>query len=146
MSIPHIVSAGVLIQSLDRYLLCHSTCYSNKETGRRWGIPKGEVDQGEQPYATSIREVLEETGLNLVSLGVIPDKKIFAEGDLSTPVYTKHLIVFKAIDEEGILQKESLYCHSNITGTDVPEVDRFGWYTKEEARRIVYPSQQFLFK
>jgi 8-oxo-dGTP diphosphatase len=28
-----------------------------------WALPKGQVDRGEQPLATALREVLEETGL-----------------------------------------------------------------------------------
>jgi 8-oxo-dGTP diphosphatase len=31
--------------------------------GRRWGLPKGHVEEGEKVLETAIREVLEETGL-----------------------------------------------------------------------------------
>lgn len=31
--------------------------------GRRWGLPKGHVEEGERVLETAIREVLEETGL-----------------------------------------------------------------------------------
>lgn len=33
---------------------------------RKWGLPKGKVDEGEQPRQAAIREVKEETGLTFV--------------------------------------------------------------------------------
>ena len=53
------LSAGVVIARLGdgepHYLLLRAYNY--------WDFPKGEVEQGEDPLATAIREVKEETGL-----------------------------------------------------------------------------------
>jgi 8-oxo-dGTP pyrophosphatase MutT (NUDIX family) len=139
----HIISAGILIQSKDKYLLGHSTALYDIDNGRRWGVPKGEVDPGESPYDTVLREVEEETGLNLQHLGILPERTpIMTLSFTVKDRYTKDIIVYHVIDEEGVLQHEHLVCKSYITGTNVPELDDFRWVTKTQARAIIAKSQE----
>ena len=41
--------------------------------GRYWGLPKGNVERGESPAQTALREIAEETGLPLSALTVTGD-------------------------------------------------------------------------
>lgn len=38
--------------------------------GRYWGLPKGNVEPGERPEETALREIAEETGLDAASLQI----------------------------------------------------------------------------
>tara|TARA_Y100001973_G_scaffold97326_1_gene153226 strand:- start:55 stop:441 length:387 start_codon:yes stop_codon:yes gene_type:complete len=52
--------AGILIKYNDEYMLCKRS--SNKKD---WSIPKGHIQQGEQPLEGAIRELEEETAIQL---------------------------------------------------------------------------------
>lgn len=41
--------------------------------GRNWGFPKGGLEQGETPRDAALREVSEETGLDLATLRIVAD-------------------------------------------------------------------------
>ena len=61
-------SAGFLIKSRGRYLICHSTqdpSYKYSELDPFWTIPKGIVEMGESFLIAAIRETKEETGIDL---------------------------------------------------------------------------------
>ena len=64
------VSAGILVFKKEKdtlhFLLAHpgGPFYKNKDEGS-WGIPKGLVEEGEEPLTTAKREFLEETNLKL---------------------------------------------------------------------------------
>ena len=64
------ISAGILIYKKQEdaiyFLLAHpgGPYYKNKDIGT-WGIPKGLVEEGEEPLAAAQREFLEETNLVL---------------------------------------------------------------------------------
>lgn len=57
------VGVGVAVVEMGKLLLVRRRM--NPERGK-WSLPAGFVDQGEDPRATAAREVLEETGLNVV--------------------------------------------------------------------------------
>ena len=61
-----LTSAGFLIKSADLYLVCHAT---NRKppaaTDCSWTISKGIVDAGETPIEAAMRELKEETGIDL---------------------------------------------------------------------------------
>tara|TARA_Y100001963_G_C6438379_1_gene290221 strand:+ start:48 stop:434 length:387 start_codon:yes stop_codon:yes gene_type:complete len=52
--------AGIIIQYKDKYMLCKRS--SNRKD---WSIPKGHIQQGEQPLEGAIRELEEETAIQL---------------------------------------------------------------------------------
>ena len=43
------------------------------KTRPAWGIPKGHIDDGEEPESCATREVLEETGVSVVLEDRLPD-------------------------------------------------------------------------
>lgn len=154
----HFISCGFLIQSKDRFLLCHP---SNLRVGKLkgdqgWGLPKGKVDSPEESkYKCALRETKEETGLDLITLQERGYKIDISE----TPVYnveylthhqgeqiSKEIHIFHAVEKSGSLQNEYINCPSLVENTNIPEMDDFRWVTAEEARRICTRSLKDLFE
>jgi 8-oxo-dGTP pyrophosphatase MutT (NUDIX family) len=117
-----LTSCGVIVTDGERILLGHAT------RSPRWDIPKGLAEPGESLAATAIRELSEETGL------------IAAEADLralGTHSYLrgKNLALF-AWPVMPLPATDSLHCRSTFAlpgGALVPEFDRFGLFTWDEA-------------
>lgn len=136
-------SAGLLLYRRDpdgpSVLLVHpgGPFWRNRDVGA-WQIPKGRIEDGEDPAAAAAREFEEETGIavacTLVSLGSFRQ----AGGKLV------HLFI-----SEGDLDPEAV--HSNMfevewpprSGTmqSFPEVDRAQWFDLASARAMMLTSQ-----
>ena len=92
-----------------------------------WALPKGVIDQGEDPEATAVREVAEETGAHGEPLGKLGDVRY---------VYTRRgTRVFKVV---------SFYLLRYTGGRlgDVPErfrheVEDVQWLALEEAPKLL---------
>lgn len=150
----HLTSCGFLIQSLDKYLLCHP---SNLRVGAKagdkgWGLPKGKVDnETESLLSCALRETKEETNLDLVlftNITVSPNP-IFSTSYLTNfngERVSKTIQIFFALDKDGILQKQPLSCPTMVEGTNIPEMDDFRWVTKVEAKKICTHSLKDLFE
>ena len=92
-----------------------------------WALPKGVIDRGEDPEATAVREVAEETGLRGRSLGKLGDVKY---------VYT--------LRGQRIFKVVSFYLVRHRGGRigDIPpqfarEVAEARWLPLEEAPRLL---------
>jgi putative (di)nucleoside polyphosphate hydrolase len=93
----------------------------------RWDIPKGVADPGESIAAAAVRELLEETGLevseeDLRPLGVFP---YLSGKDLALFVWIPPVMP----------DPQTLVCVSEFAwnGRMLPEFDKFGLFTFEEA-------------
>lgn len=142
-----VYSSGVLINSCGKVLLCHAT--NGKNTPRvndnRWGIPKGIIDAGETPEQTAIREVFEETGLDISNEELIKISELKYPSSMNGKRVFKILSVFKLIGDSDLVLKD-LNCTSMIPETpDLPEVDECIWVSPSVAQKICYPSQIVLF-
>jgi 8-oxo-dGTP pyrophosphatase MutT (NUDIX family) len=119
-------SAGVIVTDGQRLLLGHAS------RSPRWDIPKGGVEPGETLAQAARRELLEETGLAapveaLAPLGVFPYLR------------AKDLALF-ALAVPELPDPKTLSCGEFFTlpdGTRLPEFDRFGLFTREEALNVV---------
>jgi 8-oxo-dGTP pyrophosphatase MutT (NUDIX family) len=115
-------SCGVIVTDGTRLLLGHAT------RSPRWDIPKGGVEPGETLAAAACRELLEETGLAapeaaLLPLGVLPYLR------------NKDLALF-AWTVPALPDPKTLVCAEFFVladGTRLPEFDRFGLFTLDEA-------------
>ena len=119
------VSCGVLVSDGERLLLGHAT------RSPRWDIPKGVAEPGESLAAAARRELREETGIDapeaeMRPLGVFP---YLSGKDLALFLWTPHPMPDPHI----------LVCVSQFAwqGRMLPEFDRFGLFTREEALRLV---------
>lgn len=113
-------SCGVIVTDGERLLLGHAT------RSPRWDIPKGIAEPGESLAAAARRELLEETGLDapeteLRPLGVFP----YRSG--------KDLALFAWV--RPLPEPSTLACNSHFSwnGRMLPEFDRFGLFTLDEA-------------
>ena len=136
-------SAGILMHRREagriEVLLVHfgGPYWRNKDAGA-WSIPKGLVEPGEAPEAAARREFEEELGTRpagpLVPLGGLRQKggkqiEAFAlEGDLDADSIRSNMFTLEWPPGNGQLRS-------------YPEVDRARWFSIEEARTMILPSQ-----
>jgi 8-oxo-dGTP pyrophosphatase MutT (NUDIX family) len=119
-------SCGVIVTDRKRILLGHAT------RSPRWDIPKGTAEPDESFVDAAVRELHEETSLvaspdDLVALGV------------HTYLRDKDLALF-AWKLSQLPDPQSLTCSSHFAlpnGTLLPEFDRFGLFSWDEARSRV---------
>jgi predicted NUDIX family NTP pyrophosphohydrolase len=142
-------SAGLLVWRRGRgggaadveVLLAHpgGPLFVRKDDGH-WSIPKGELDDGEEPLAAANREFAEEIGVapppsDPVSLGEATQRSgkvnlIWAvEGDLDVTIVQSNLFPMEWPPHSGRIQ-------------EFPEIDRAGWFPVDQARQKVFASQE----
>ena len=86
-----------------------------------WGFPKGHVEPGETNEETAIREVLEETGLNIK---ILPDFSQKSEYTIQGKI-EKSVVIFlgETVETAYEMQRE--------------EIEECGWFTYDEALRVL---------
>ena len=114
--------------------------WRNRDDGA-WSIPKGEMDEGEDPAEAALRESMEEIGSTpegpLCSLGEIRQrggKRVYAfavEGDIDAGTIASNTFEIEWPPKSGRLQT-------------FPEVDRAGWFDLRAARVKIIESQRLL--
>ncbi len=137
-------SAGLLLYRLtggrpEVFLVHPGGPYWAKKDEGTWSIPKGELDEGEEPLAAARREFEEETGFcpngEAVLLGTFRQpsgKQVTAfavEGDLDPATLRSNTFTMQWPPRSGRMQA-------------FPEVDRAGWFGKEEAVAKILPGQR----
>lgn len=139
-------SAGILLyrgegDSLEVLLVHPGGPFWAKKDEGAWSIPKGELDDGEEPRACAMRELEEEIGS---SLGLSPERLIelgdvrlksgkrvqgwAAEGDFDPTTLRSNTFTMEWPPRSG-------------TEHEFPEVDRAEWFAPEQARRKINPAQ-----
>lgn len=136
-------SAGILlfkrVEKQIFYLLVHpgGPFWKNKDSGA-WSIPKGEAAEDESLLDRAKTEFLEETGkvvngnfIELMPITQKAGKKVFAwalEQDLETSGLTSNMITISWPPKSG-------------KTIQIPEVDRWEWFSSEEAKQKINPAQ-----
>ncbi len=136
-------SAGILlfrIRNKDiEVLLAHpgGPFFKNKDDGA-WTIPKGEMDEGEDPLMAAKREFKEETG-----------KEINGKFIPLNPIKYKSGKIVYAWAVEGDIDPSLLKCNTfklewppkSGKHIDVPELDRAEWFTVDKGRKKIIAAQ-----
>jgi predicted NUDIX family NTP pyrophosphohydrolase len=139
-------SAGILLYRRSRgateFLLVHpgGPFWAKKDAGA-WSIPKGQIEDEEEPRACAIRELEEELGTapaldpeQLVELGSIRQRagKVVeawaAEADFDPAALASNTFEMEWPPRSGNRQ-------------EFPEVDRAEWFDPETAREKILPAQ-----
>jgi predicted NUDIX family NTP pyrophosphohydrolase len=139
-------SAGILLYKKVggglRFFLIHpgGPFFARKDEGA-WSIPKGEIDEGEDPLTTAIREFEEETGCSpkggFLPLSPVKQKNgktvlsWATEGDCDAGMIRSNTFTLEWPPKSGRMQ-------------EFPEVDRAGWFAIDEAKRKINPAQAAL--
>ena len=139
------ISAGFLIESAGKFLICHSTSLDGKFSydDQMWGIPKGIVEKNETVLETAIRETLEETGIDVRKLRESGFLKI--QEDFFRYKTTKKKVYVSYAKCETNITKEKRICRSMIMPFNIPENDFFMWVDWVVARKMVSKNQKALF-
>jgi predicted NUDIX family NTP pyrophosphohydrolase len=136
-------SAGILLYrrrggSLEVFLAHPGGPFWAKKDLGAWTIPKGEIDEGEDPLEAAKREFAEEIGVEL-------------EGEFRAlePIRQKGGKTVLAWAVEGDCDPADV--RSNLFSmewpprsgkqAEFPEIDRAQWFSLEEAARRILPSQ-----
>ena len=144
MKAPGRRSAGVLLwrkhDDVLEVLLGHpgGPFFAKKDAGA-WGVLKGEMEPGEEPFEVARREFVEETGHALpegpaIELGEIRQKggKLVTawavEGDLDPAAATSNTFDMEWPPRSGRTRS-------------FPEIDRVAWFGTEAARIAINPAQ-----
>jgi predicted NUDIX family NTP pyrophosphohydrolase len=144
-------SAGILLfrnggDAAPEVLLVHpGGPYWSKRDDGAWTIPKGQIEDGEDPRDCAIREMGEELGTapalgpdDLIELGSVRQKagKIVeawaAEADFDPEALASNTFELEWPPRSGRAQ-------------EFPEVDRAEWFGLERAREKVLPAQAEFF-
>jgi len=137
------VSAGLLLfrkkKDALEVFLAHpgGPFFANRDSGV-WGIPKGEIDEGENALAAAQREFEEETGFQargpFLALTAVTQKggklvQAWAfEGDCDPVRMKSNTFTMEWPPRSGNQQK-------------FPEVDRGAWFSLSEAKIVINPAQ-----
>jgi len=141
-------SAGILLYRRKdgelQFFLIHpgGPFFTNKDEGA-WSIPKGELDEGEEPLAAAQREFQEETGYavsgSFRALSPVKQKggkTVLAwavEGDCDADAIRSNNFAMEWPLHSGRMQ-------------EFPEVDRAGWFAGDEAKKKINSAQAALLE
>jgi 8-oxo-dGTP pyrophosphatase MutT (NUDIX family) len=120
------LSAGIFITKGDEILLGHAT------GSRRYDIPKGLVEEGEDVKETAVRECFEEFGIK------VPKNELTDLGQFKY-LSGKDLHLFRW-EVEDFPELSKLKCTSyfiNHRGKELPEIDGYKIFKIEEAKEVV---------
>jgi predicted NUDIX family NTP pyrophosphohydrolase len=136
-------SAGILLyrknkEMLEVFLVHPGGPFFRKKDAGAWSVPKGEIDEGEDPLTAARREFREETGClargSFLPLGAIRQKsgKVVlswaVEGDCDADSIASNTFALEWPPNSGKMQ-------------EFPEVDRAAWFSMQEARHKINPAQ-----
>jgi 8-oxo-dGTP diphosphatase len=120
ISRPRAAAYGVIVEE-GRLLLCRLSAFES--SGGAWTLPGGGLEFGEHPEAGAVREVKEETGLD-VELGELLEIQSEVHPAANGPMHSLRFL-YRARAIGGTLTCE-------FDGT----TDLVRWHTEEEARRL----------
>jgi len=128
------ISSGAIITDGKKILLGHTT------RSTFWSIPKGKVEEDENYWEACVREIREETNINLHSLKT---SVIYDLGEFNY-LNDKKLYLFKIVVND-LPDVNKLKCNS-ITSRGFPEFDKFAYFEFDTAIKKMNKNLAKLFE
>lgn len=123
-----LITCGVIVTDTRSYLICHPTM------SKWWDIPKGQMDPGETPVGTALRELQEETGI------VVDPSAISYIGQYDYKKNKQLILFYHQVD---IMYNPSIMtCVTTFQrkGKTFPEMDQFQVVNRDQMLKKVNPS------
>lgn len=114
-------------------LICRAP--NHKDAPNQWDLPKGHVEEGESTVLSAVRELYEETGLE-----VGPEALDFVANEVGQE---KILHIFE-LDGDYIPEDFKFSCHSTFEwyGRELPEMVEWRWVPLTFAKNYLYKNLQ----
>jgi predicted NUDIX family NTP pyrophosphohydrolase len=113
--------------------------FNNKNEGY-WGIPKGEIQDGEDFLACALREVKEEIGLNVENKNMIPLGLIIQKGGKTVYAWASEQKEDFKVDTSGSMV-EMQWPPASGKQIKFPEIGKAELFSVPEAKRIIKSTQ-----
>lgn len=137
--IKHIVATGLIVnQNYTKMLLVY-----HKKLNK-WAAPGGHVEKNETPEQGAIREIMEETGVNVNFISE-PRHELDLRGENATQLETPYAVLYELIPEtpkEGPehIHVDFLYVFeaddNDVIRVNKNETNDVRWFTREEITKI----------
>ena len=142
-------SAGILLYKIKNnepfFFLVHpGGPFWKKKELHAWSIPKGEIENNEDPFRTALREFYEETGKQMAPNKAIPLSPIQQKGGKTVYAWAIEGDLDPNDIKSNTLQMEWPPKTGKII--EFPEVDKAGWFNISEAKNKINPAQYALIE
>lgn len=138
-----VTSIGFIVRCRDgRYLLGKADDHSGPYCFTTF---KGRSEEGENFIDTAIRELKEETGIDVAADERL-NKNISSNPVFSYSVKTKDVYLYYLNDVEGALDDFTFVCNSFWGSENKPEISEYRKFTLEEMKDHIFPSQRGLIE
>lgn len=114
---PKVEAAGIHCEFGDRFLLVKRS--PGKDEGNTWCIPGGKLEKGETAQDAVLRELYEETGLSLTTLGLFYIGQLFVRKPHIDFIFHMFHFSMQSLPKDILLNKEN---------------EEFRWVTLEETK------------
>jgi len=127
------------------FLLVHpgGPFWKNKDLNA-WSIPKGEIEENEEPLKTALREFKEETGKELKADKIIPLKPVKLKGGKTVYAWAVEGDFDPAKLKSNTI--EIKWPPKTNRHLIIPEVDKAAWFTAEQAKEKINKAQYALIE
>jgi predicted NUDIX family NTP pyrophosphohydrolase len=112
--------------------------WARKDSGA-WSVPKGLVEQGEDPEQAALREFTEETGFSVDSGDIFSLGSVTMRSGKEVMAWAAPGAVDPAQASSNLVTME--WPRGSGRVIDFPEVDRVAWVSVEQAARLLNPAQ-----
>ena len=138
MSKQKTISCGIIIRHRDKYLLGKQFV---RKDNNAWTVFKGGQESDETMLDTAIRELYEESNIEVENRKNITSSPIFS---YFLNKSKKRVFVFLLDDVDGVIyQKQDIKCNSFFK-KNCPEITDYQWFTLDEVEKKLMPSQKGL--